>query len=281
VLLAEVGLDDLGIGLNGGGRAFGDLHAIIEDGDARADTHDDLHRVFHEEDGEAELFLDLLDQADELDLLGRIHAGGGFVEQEELRLGGQAADDLKPALFTVGETLGVVIAEAAEVEYLQQLLDAPGDGGFVGPEGPETKEGVNGRGPAMQVAGHPDIIKDGERTEEADVLEGAGDAALDNLVDPQPGQRPAGKGHVALGGRVDAGDEVEDRGFAGAIGADKAAKLAFIDGEVHGVDSNEAAKADRGRIELEQGGHQSFTLPNLTLNRPWGRAIISTISRKE
>jgi len=82
--------------------ALGDLHAVVEHGDALADAHHDFHRVLHEEDREAELLLDLLDQADELGFLGRVHAGRGLVQQEELRLCRQAADDLEAALLAVG-----------------------------------------------------------------------------------------------------------------------------------------------------------------------------------
>ena len=52
---AEVGLDDPGIGADLGGRALGDLLAVVEDRDPVADAHDDPHVVLDEQDREAEV----------------------------------------------------------------------------------------------------------------------------------------------------------------------------------------------------------------------------------
>ncbi len=113
-------------------------------------------------------------------------------------------------------------------------------------------------GGAVEVAGDADVIEDGERTEEADVLKGAGDAELDDFVDAEAGDGAAVEGNGSLGGLVNAGNEIEDGGFAGAVGADEAAEFVFADGEIDGVDSGEAAEADRGFVELEEGGHSGF-----------------------
>ena len=257
MVFAEVGFDDLRIGLDFGGRALGDLHAVIEDGDALAHAHDDFHRVLHEEDGEVELFLDLLDEADELHFLGRVHAGGGLVEEEQLRLGREAADDFEPALFAIGKALRGGVAEAAEIKNIKELLGAFGDRGFVGAEGTEADERLDRGGRAVEIAGDADVVEDGEGAEEANVLKRAGDAELDDLIDTQSGNGAAVKRDGALGGLVDAGDEIEDGGLAGAVGADEADELVFAHGESDGVDGGEAAETDRGLVELEEGGHGS------------------------
>src|SRR5690606_36053756 len=131
----------------------------------------DLHRVFDEEDGKFEFLLDALNQADEVGFFRRVHAGGGFVEEEEFRLGGEAADDFEAALFAVGKTFRGGVAETAEVENFEQLLGAAGDGGFVALEAAETDQRLDRRGGAVEVAGDADVVEDGERAEEADVLE--------------------------------------------------------------------------------------------------------------
>ncbi len=46
---------------------------------------------------------DAVDQLAEQHLLGGIHAGGRLVEREQLRIGGQRARDLEPALVAVGQ----------------------------------------------------------------------------------------------------------------------------------------------------------------------------------
>ena len=51
VILAQVGLDDLGVALNLARAALRDFHAVVEDGDALAAAHHDLHRMLDEEAG--------------------------------------------------------------------------------------------------------------------------------------------------------------------------------------------------------------------------------------
>ena len=43
-------------------RAFGDFHAVIQNGDALANAHDHLHVVFHQQNGNLKFVLDELDQ---------------------------------------------------------------------------------------------------------------------------------------------------------------------------------------------------------------------------
>ena len=82
---------------------FGDLLAVVEHGNALADAHDDLHVVLDEQNGEAEFLLREPDQLHQLAFLRRVHAGGGFVEQEQLRPRRQGADDFEAALVAVGQ----------------------------------------------------------------------------------------------------------------------------------------------------------------------------------
>src|SRR5690606_4777625 len=128
----------------------------------------------------------------------RVHAGGGFVEQEELRPGGEPADDLEPALFAIRQAGGGCVAEPAKFENFQQLVHAPGDGVLVVPERALPEKRVPRAGLAVKVAGHPDIVEDREGSEQPDVLEGARDAALDNLVDPEAGQVLPAEVHPAM-----------------------------------------------------------------------------------
>jgi hypothetical protein len=135
---------------------------------------------------------------------------------------------------------------------------------------------------AVEVAGDADVVEDGQRTEEADVLKRARDAERDDFVDAQAGEVAAVKGDGAFGRRVNAGDEIEHGGLARTVGANEADEFVFADGEIDGTDGDEAAETDGRLVKLEQRRrHQSFTLPNLKLKSPCGRAIISTINRNE
>ena len=57
------GFDDFGIRADFSRRAFGDLDAVIQDGNAFADTHDHLHVMFNQQNGDLKF---LFDEPDEL-----------------------------------------------------------------------------------------------------------------------------------------------------------------------------------------------------------------------
>src|SRR3989442_464522 len=59
---AEIGLDDLRVDLDLGGRPDRDDLPVVEHGDPLAYVHDDAHVVLDEEDGEREIAADRLDQ---------------------------------------------------------------------------------------------------------------------------------------------------------------------------------------------------------------------------
>src|SRR5262249_12209361 len=60
--VAEVRLDDGGIGAHLVGRAFGDLLPHVEHGDPVGDVHDHAHVVLDQDDGRAPLLVDLADE---------------------------------------------------------------------------------------------------------------------------------------------------------------------------------------------------------------------------
>ena len=57
--------------------------------------------------------------------------------------------------------------------------------------------------------------------------------------------------------REDAVDEIEERRFAGAVGADEAEDLALVDGEAQTVHRLHAAEALAQAVDLEERGHSS------------------------
>ena len=130
---AEVGLDHLLVLLHLGGRALGDLLAVVEHGEPVAQAHHQLHVVLDQQDGAAVL-ADLVDQLAQHQLLARVHAGGGFVERDQLGVGRQCARDLEPALVAVAEcsrlvagVLGAMFQNAAtkaeEAAIRQRAID--------------------------------------------------------------------------------------------------------------------------------------------------------------
>ena len=88
-----------------GGRALGDLLAVVEHRDALGDAHDDLHVVLDQQDRHRPLLAEPGEEVGERGRLLRVHAGGRLVEQEQLRLRRERARELEPALVAVGEVL--------------------------------------------------------------------------------------------------------------------------------------------------------------------------------
>lgn len=203
-------------------------------------------------------------------LLG-VHAGGGFVEQQEAGVGGEGAGDLQLALFAVGEVAGEVVGlvgEAGEGEEFHGLLAALVFSAVVaGAAEDGGEDAFLGAG----VAADEDVLQDGHVGEEPDVLEGAGDAGLGDEVGLGR-QEGAAVADGALGGDVEAGEAVEEGGLAGAVGADEADDLAFADGEADVVDGGEAAEAHGDAGDFEQGcgggGHLGGHAPALVSAAP-------------
>ena len=79
------------------GRALGDLAAVVEHRDAVRDAHHHAHVVLDQETVDAARRGSRI-SSQSTGRLGRVHARGRLVEQQQLRLGGQRAGDLEPAL---------------------------------------------------------------------------------------------------------------------------------------------------------------------------------------
>ena len=77
----------------------------------------------------------------------------------------------------------------------------------------------------------------------------------------QPSMRCPAKPHLAGIGPIDAGDQVEAGGLAGAVGADQRDDLALGHGEAHLLHGPQAAEALRHRADLEQRRHVSLRRP--------------------
>jgi hypothetical protein len=100
---------------------------------------------------------------------------------------------------------------------------------------------------AVRVAADQQVLQHRGVLEQLDVLEGARNAQRRNLVRGLFGEleRPLRSeiGDLAGGGRVDAADQVEHRGLAGAVGADQREHLAALHVEADLVDGQHAAEA--------------------------------------
>ena len=107
----------------------------------------------------------------------------------------------------------------------------------------------------MDVKSRHDVLEHGELLEEPDLLEGTRDSAPHAAMSGQAGEIGAIEAQRAGIRLVDPADQVEHRGFAGAVGADDGKDRAGRHVEryvAHGADAAEALVQTLG---AEQCGH--------------------------
>ena len=102
------------------------------------------------------------------------------------------------------------------------------------------------------VARPPILAEEGKLGEEADVLEGAGDAQRGHPVGAEPAQRHTVEDHAAGAGRIERSAQVEERRLAGAVGADQADDHPRRDAEGDVGQRRDPAKALRDALDLEE-----------------------------
>ena len=76
--------------------------------------------VLYHEHGQVVRVLYLHDELAQLLSLLRVHARGGLVQQQQLRLRGQRAGYLQPALYAVGQAARDLVLQVAEVLLFKQ-----------------------------------------------------------------------------------------------------------------------------------------------------------------
>ena len=193
----------------------GDDAAVGDDDGAGAYGLDLLHDVGGEED--RLVLADLTDEgADFLELVG-VEAGGGLVEDEHVGVVDERlseADALLVALGELGDALVGFGGEACHADHLLHPVAGIGDLIDAGGEGEELAD----------IHLHVERVLLGEVADVGADREGV---VVDALSANQ---------HVALGGGDEAGDDLHEGGFAGAVGAEEADDFAFFGGEADVVE---------------------------------------------
>ena len=233
------------------GVAGGDDLSEVEDDDAIAHRHDQVHVVLDEEHGHA------LGQAAD-PRAQRVHLAlgqpaGGLVEQEELRLGHEGAGQRGALLYRVGqggrEPAGVV----GRAELVEDLQGAGRDPPLLPARPPQPEEGGPQVAAEHRFGAEHHVLVHGQPGAQPDALEGA--------RDPEPGQVvrmvPAQDGvAVADGARArmdEAADDVEQGRLARAVGPDDADDLTAADRHRHLDEGQEATEPDADLIDDEEG----------------------------
>ena len=195
----EVGLDDPRVLLDLLGQAFGDHLAVVEHRDPVGETHDDLHVVLDQQDGDATV-ADLAHEVAQTVLLDRVHPGGRLVEQQELRLRTQGAGDLEATLVSVARG-------SCRDRWRTRLMPQYSSSSRARSSPSHflllvTRAAEHGAEDARLVPGidtDEHVLERGHVREQPDLLERPADTDVDDLVRALPGDRSPAERHLTLG----------------------------------------------------------------------------------
>ncbi len=207
--------------------------ATGENGDALGDFHGLLLIVRDEDGGDVQIVV----QADQpfaefLPDFG-VHRAERFVEQQDVRLGGEGAGDGHALALPAGELVRMPLFQALEAEKFEQFLD--------------TRFAIFAL-PVFDFQAEGDVIEDGHALEEGVVLEHEPDVALlhGHIVDLL-----AMDEDVAFGGRFQTGDHAQNGGLAAAAGAEQRHEFAVFDFKIDLADGGDVAKAFADVFKLD------------------------------
>src|SRR5207302_8332608 len=200
-------------------------------------------------------------------LLARADPARRLVEEEQPGLPRVGDRDVEELALTLREPtrqrarLGV---EPEEREHLRRLR----------PHRP-IRVGQGQQTPGLALAredGERHVVERAELVEEVHELERARDTRADPLLHRLLRDVLTAEEDLALVGRQQPADQVDERRLAGAVGADEGEHLALLHAEVHAIPRAELAELLHHGLRLEQHAH---------LGPPWGYrgALRRAISR--
>ena len=268
---AEVGVDDAWVAHHGVWRSLGDDLALRHHDHPVRDVAHHVHVVLHEEHG-ASFVPQRLHVLEERLLQGGVHSCHRLVQHHHLGLGHQGASHLEQLALPAGERAGEVLPLGIEQEARQQGVCPLGDVVLLGP--PQEREHRAQQGLALLSRGAgAHVLHDGQPGQDLGELEGPHHAAPRHPVGRNALQAAAVERPLAVVGRVEAGEQVEERGLAGAVGADECGDHASLDLHVLDIDCGQAAEGAAYVVGHEDG------VGLRTPGRAWGVGQGSAVGR--
>ena len=185
------------------------------------------------------LGLEVMDDLLDIAHRDRVDPGKGFVEQDELGVGGQRASNLHAASLTAGQAHAEAVGDMVDMEFLQQAFQfclTPG---------------------AVQVLarfedGH-DVVGHRQLAEDRGFLRQVADAGACATVHGLVTDVEVVDQHAALVGAYQADDHVEASGLACAVGAEQTDDLTAFDAQADVTHDLAALVAFRQVLGFENG----------------------------
>ena len=225
------------------------------------DVEHHVHVVLDQQD--RELGIELHQKLGHLGRFARRQAGGGLVEQQDFRIAGEAEHDFELALLAVREIADLDILAVEEVGLFEQMMGLVVDFLVRRQEAPHHEFR---RPQALDRQQH--IVEHGQFGKQAGDLEGARHAERGAPVARPVGDVLAEQQHLSGGHRIDAGDQIEQRGLAGAVRADDGLAVARHDAQRDVARGLQAAEALAQALELENRNSPPFTASQYSRVKP-------------
>ena len=224
---------------------------MVHHGHPVHEAQDHVHVVLHHHHGAAAVPVHPPDDRGEGRDVPRRHPGHRLVQEHDGGIRRQQHGDLHLALLAVRE----VPRRRRELAGEPDLRDgaAGNPGGLVGGGG-EAQEAEAAA--EFRLGGEPDVFQHAEPGKQVGGLEGPAQPGLGPAVDGRGRDLPAVQRDAARGGPHHAGDQVEQGGLAGAVGADHADHFAGADGEAHILE--DAGTADLQAEAVHRKGGQGW-----------------------
>ena len=176
---------------------------------------------------------------------GRVHACRRFIQKQQRGVGSQCAGNLQLALFAIRQIFCGGIGKRFHAKYRKQCHGFFACGLFFFPVFRGTQQCGCHAVSTAPIIRHQHIIQHRHLFKQTDILKGTRCADANNLLRLFAGYVLPVQRDTAGSGLINAGEQVENSGFACAIWSNEADKFAFGDFNRKVFYCLEAAKNDR------------------------------------
>ena len=138
--------------------------------------------MLDQQNAEADLLADALDQLGQLADLGGVQTGGRLVQQQDFRLAHQGAGNLDAALHPVGKILRALVQVVLHPHDRQVFFAQLASALFLGAALGGGQQPAHDAVAALRVKGTHHVFFHGQPLEQADILEGASHAKAGDFI---------------------------------------------------------------------------------------------------
>jgi hypothetical protein len=243
-LAADHEADEAGL-VDAADRVGADALAVAQDGDAVGEGENFFEAVGNVDDADA-LLAEIAHDGEEQVLLFLGERRGGLIHDHDARAGAEGAGDFDELLLGHRERADLGLGRNLGADAGEEFGGAGAAGGPI--------DAAGGR---RGLQAQREIFGDGEVGEERGLLVNAGDAERAGGGGSEVGDGVAGEGDRAAVGLVRAGDDFDERAFAGAVFAEERVDFAGPQIEIDSAQRTHAAVIfdELAKFEKRGGGH--------------------------